>query len=166
MWVFYLSLAAMFVGILGILLPIVPGVGFIWIVMLVYAIAEKFATIDPITFFFLTVLGAIGFTADLWMTQVGAKARGASIWSMLAGLLLGVVGAAIGSLFFGVGIVPGAILGALAGIVLVEFHQHQDWDKAIKAGTGWLIGCLLSEGIQLIIAVLMILIFVWQALRG
>jgi hypothetical protein len=166
MWVFYLSLAAMFIGVLGILLPIVPGVGFIWIVILAYAIAEKFAAIDPITFFFLTVLGAIGFTADLWMTQLGAKTRGASIWSLLAGLGLGVVGAAIGSLFFGVGLVPGAILGALAGIVLAEYHQHEDWDRAIKAGGGWLMGCLLSGGVQMIIAILMILIFVWQVLRG
>ena len=166
MWVFYLSLAAMFIGLLGAILPVVPGVGFIWIVILAYAVAERFATIDPITFFFLTVLGAIGVTTDLWMTQLGAKVQGASAWSLLAGLLLGVVGAAVGSLFFGVGLVPGAILGALLGIVLAEFHQHEDWDQAIKAGGGWLLGCLLSDLIQLIIGVLMVLIFVWQVLRG
>ena len=166
MWAFWLTLAAMVVGLLGVILPIVPGVGFIWIVVLVYAITERFATIDPITFAVLTILGAIGVSADLWMSQVGAKASGASLWSLLAGLVLGMVGAIVGAIFLGVGAVPGVIVGAIAGIILAEWYQRKDWREAFKAGGGWLIGCTLSGGVQFLIAILMILIFVWQALRG
>jgi len=166
LWAFWVALVAMFVGIIGVILPVVPGVGFIWIVALVYAIAEKFAAIDPITFTVLTILGAVGFTADLWMTQVGAKAGGASPLSLLVGLLLGVVGALVGAIFLGVGAIPGAIVGAIAGVIVAEYHRREDWNEAFKAGGGWAVGCLLSGGVQLLIAILMILIFVWQALRG
>lgn len=166
MWVFWVALAAMIVGLVGVILPVVPGVGFIWLVALLYAAAERFATIDPITFAVLTVLGAIGFTADLWMSQMGAKIGGASVWSLLAGLVLGAIGAIVGLVFLGVGALPGAIVGALAGVILAEWYRRKDWREAFKAGGGWLIGCTLSGGVQFIIGVLMILIFVWQALKG
>ena len=156
----------MLVGMIGVILPVVPGVGFIWIVVLIYAIAERFATIDPITFSILTILGAVGFTADLWMSQAGAKAGGASVWSLLVGLLLGAVGAIVGLVFLGVGAIPGAIVGAVAGVVLAEYYRRRDWREAFKAGGGWLVGCTLSGGVQFLIAILMILIFAWQVLRG
>ena len=165
-WVFWVALVAMFVGLIGVILPIVPGVGFIWIVALVYAIAEQFATIDPITFVVLTILGAVGVSADLWMSHAGAKIGGASVWSLLAGLLLGTVGAIVGLIFLGAGAVPGAILGALLGIVLAEWYRGKDWREAFKVGGGWLVGCTLSGGVQFLIAILMIVVFVWQALRG
>jgi uncharacterized protein YqgC (DUF456 family) len=165
-WPFIVALIAMFVGVIGVLLPIVPGVGFIWFVVLVYAIAERFSAIDPLTFIFLTILGATGVTADLWMSQVGAKAGGASIWSLLVGLLTGVIGAIVGSVFLGVGAIPGAIIGAVAGVILAEYYKRKDWREALKAGGGWLVGCTLSGGIQLLIAILMIVTFIWQVLRG
>ncbi len=164
-WVFWVAVVALIIGLIGVILPVIPGVGFIWIVILIYAILERFATIDLLTFGVLTILGAIGVTADVWMTQVGAKAGGASPWSLLVGLLLGVVGAVIGTLFV-VGTIPGAIIGAIAGVVIAEYHRREDWNEALKSGGGWAAGCLLSGAVQLVIAIVMILIFVWQALRG
>jgi uncharacterized protein YqgC (DUF456 family) len=166
MWAFWIAAVAMAIGLIGVILPVVPGVGLIWIVILIYALAERFATIDWITFAVLTVLGAIGVSADLWMSQVGAKAGGASPWSLLVGLLLGVIGAIVGSLFFGIGAIPGAIIGAVVGVVIAEWHRREDWNEAFRVGGGWLAGCALSGVVQLIIAILMVLIFVWQALRG
>ena len=166
MWVFWIALMAMIVGLIGVILPLVPGVGFLWFVVLIYAIAERFATIDPLTFVVLTVLGAIGVSADLWMSQVGAKAGGASIWSLLAGLLLGAIGALVGAVFLGVGAIPGAVVGAVLGVLLAEYYQRKDWREALKASGGWLIGCTLSGGVQLLIGVLMITVFAWQVLRG
>lgn len=166
MWAFWLALAVMIVGLLGIILPVIPGLLLIWLVALIYAIAEGFTTIDPITLVVLTILGAIGYTAHLWMSQLGAKAGGASFRSVLAGTALGIIGALIGLLGLGVGAVPGGVIGALLGVFLAEWYQRRDWREALKAGGGWLAGCILSEGVQLAIAALMILIFVWQALKG
>jgi hypothetical protein len=156
----------MIVGLSGVLVPIVPDIAFIWFVILVYAIAERFTTIDPFTFVVLTFLAVVGFSAEFWMSQAGAKISGASIWSILAGIMLGVVGAILGLIFFGIGAVPGAFLGALVGLVLAEWYQRRDWRETLRVVGGWLGGYLLSVGVQLYIGILMILIFVWQAIRA
>jgi uncharacterized protein YqgC (DUF456 family) len=166
LWAYWVALAAMSVGLLGVLLPLVPGVGFIWLVSLIYALAEGFATIDPLTFTVLTILGALGFTADLWMSQVGAKVGGASIWSLLAGLLLGAIGALVGLVYLGVGAGPLAVVGAVLGIVLSEWYRRKNLRAAIRAGGGWLIGCTVAGLLQLLIGALMMLVFAWQARAG
>lgn len=166
MWAFWVALAGMAIGLVGILLPIIPGVGLIWLVALVYALCERFATIDPITFAALTLLAAVGVTTDLWVSQAGAKLGGASFRSMLIGLAGGVLGALIGAIFFGFGAVPGAIIGTLLGVVLSEWHQRQNWREAVESGGYWLLGCALSGVVQFLIALLMIGLFVWQALTG
>jgi uncharacterized protein YqgC (DUF456 family) len=165
MWAFWLALAAMFIGVLGVLLPAVPGVGLIWIVALVYAIAERFATIDPLTFAVLTVLGAAGVTSDIWVSHAGGKLGGASWQALLAALGLGALGAVVGLFIGGIGAIPLGIIGALLGIVLVEYRQRKDWKGAAQASAGWLAGCLLSGAIQLFISLAMVVLFVWQALR-
>lgn len=164
MWAFWVALVAMIVGLFGVFVPILPDIVFIWLVILVYAIADGFAAIDPLFFVGLTVLGALGFGAEFWMSQVGAKAGGASNWSLVAGIVLGALGAGVGFIFLGIGAVPGAILGALAGLVLVEWYLQRDWSKALKVVAGWLVGYFLSIGVQLAIGITMILIFVWQVL--
>jgi uncharacterized protein YqgC (DUF456 family) len=177
MWAFWVALAAMLVGLLGVFLPLVPGVGFIWLAALVYAIAERFATIDPITFAVLTVLGVIGVTSDIWMSKLGAKLSGASFRALLTGLGLGILGAIVGTVLgligfltglpiLEIGAIPLAIVGALLGVFLVERHIRGDWRDALKACGGWLIGCAISGVVQGDISVLMILLFVWQAMKG
>ena len=166
MWVLWVALGVMLIGLLGVILPGVPGVGLIWIVALVYAVAEHFATIDPLTFAVMTVLAAVGVTADLWAGHVGGKVAGASWQALLAGMVLGIVGFLVGLLVGGVGAVPGGAIGALAGIVLVEYWQHRDWKEAAQVSAGWAAGCLISGLVQLLTSLVLIVLFVWQVMRG
>jgi hypothetical protein len=166
MWAFWVALSVMIIGVLGVLLPAVPGVGLIWIVTLIYAIAEGFATIDPITFAVLTLMGAAGVTADIWVSQTSSKLSGASWQALLASLGLGLLGFLVGLIFGGVGAVPGGVIGALLGILLVEYHHRQNWKETLQVGAGWVAGCILSGFIQLFISLAMILLFSWQVLRG
>ena len=165
-WAFWMALVVMFIGIIGIILPIIPGVGLIWLAILAYAIGEQFITVGPFAFIFLTILGVIGVTTDIWVSQIGARIGGASNWSLLLGLATGLLGAAAGYFVFQVGAVPGAIVGALAGIYAAEWRRHQDTQKALQASGGWLLGCLLSGSIQLVIGLLMIAIFIFEVLKG
>jgi uncharacterized protein YqgC (DUF456 family) len=165
-WAFWIALLAMIIGLCGIVVPILPDIALIWFVILVWAIAERFTAIDPVTFMALTFLGALGSSADFWMSQAGAKIGGASIRSLFVGLALGAVGAAVGLVFLGIGAVPGAVLGALVGLVLTEWYRRKDWRGTLKVVGGWLIGYILSVGVQLSIGILMIFIFVWQVLTG
>jgi len=153
------TLAAMFISLLGVLLPLVPGVALIWLTALVYAVAEGFKNIDPITMIVLSVIALPGITADIWVSSLGAKAGGASLWSIVASLVGGVVGFLISTL-------PGAIIGALVGLVAVELFRAKDWRQALKASGGWIAGWLLSAVVQIITGVIMIAIFWWQAMGG
>jgi len=153
------TLAAMIISLLGVLLPLVPGVALIWLVALIYAIAEGFKNIDPITMIVLSVIALPGITADIWVSSLGAKAGGASLWSIVASLVGGVVGFLISTL-------PGAIIGALVGLVAVELFRAKDWRQALKASGGWIAGWLLSAVVQIITGVIMIAIFWWQAMGG
>ncbi len=153
------TLAAMFISLLSVLLPLVPGVALIWLVALVYAIAEGFKNIDPITMIVLSVIALPGITADIWVSSLGAKAGGASLWSIVASLVGGVVGFLVSTL-------PGAIIGALVGLMAVELFRAKDWRQALKASGGWIAGWLLSAVVQIITGVIMIAIFWWQAMGG
>ena len=166
MWAFWIALTVMTLGLLGIFVPILPDIVFIWFVILIYAIAEGFKAIDPLTFVGLTILGALGFGAEFLMSQAGAKAGGASNWSLVVAILLAAVGAALGLFFLGIGAVAGALLGALVGLIAAEWYQRRDWGQTMRVVGGWLIGYLLSVGVQLLIGVTMIAVFVWQVLAG
>ncbi len=165
-WTFWVALVMMVVGLLGVVLPLIPGTGFMWVVVLIYAISERFAAIDVFSFIVLTVLGLGGATADLWMSQLGAKVGGASLWSTVYSLVGSLAGGLIGLIFAGVGAVPGMIIGSVAGILINEYRERQDWKLAWQATVGLVLGFTLSTVVQFVIGLLMLVIFVWQVLRG
>ena len=153
------ALVLMFIGLLGVILPLVPGIVLVYLAALLYAVIEGFAKIGPITLAVLTVLAVVGVTADLWVSSLGAKVGGASVWALLGGLVLGLVGL----IFFSL---PGAIVGSVLGVIMVEMGRVGDWRKVLKSGGGWLIGWLLSTVVQLSIALIMIAIFLWRVRQG
>jgi uncharacterized protein len=162
-WPFWLALIVMLIGLAGTILPALPGVGLIWVAALVYAIIERFATIDPLTFAVLTLLAAVGIGSDLLLSHAGSKLAGASWQALAVGFVLGAVAFVLALIFGGIGALPAAIIGTVTGIVLIEFRRQRSWREALKAGGGWLLGCLASRAVQFVIALLMIAIFVWQA---
>jgi len=164
-WAFWATLVVMLIGLVGVVLPILPDVVLIWLAAMVYAIADHFTTVGPITAVVLTLLAAVGVTTELWVSQVGGKLGGASWQALLAGAGLGAVGFVVGLLVGGIGSLPAAILGTLTGVLLVEYLRLRDWKRTIQAGAGWLAGCLISGVVKLLICLAMILLFVWQVLR-
>ena len=162
-WPFWIALAAMLIGLAGTVIPVLPGVGLIWIAALIYAIADGFTALTPLGFGAMTVLAALGMMSDFLLTQAGSRVAGASWQALAVGMVLGTLGFAIGLFAGGIGAVPMGIIGTLLGIFIVEYRHRKDWLQALKAGGGWLAGCVASWGVQLILALGMIAIFVWQA---
>ena len=160
---FWIALVAMLVGLAGTVLPALPGIALVWIAALIYGIATHFSTLPPLAFAVITVLAAVGLTADFFMTQAATRFTGASWQATAAGVIGGVIGMLVGFFAAGIGIGVGGIIGALIGVVGVEYVHRKDLRAALKAGTGWLAGCLASRGVQFLIALLMIAIFAWQA---
>jgi hypothetical protein len=160
---FFVVVAVMIAGLFGAVIPVIPGIAMIWVAGLVYAIVEKFEAFDPVAFAVFTMLGVLGMVSEFLLTQAGAKAGGASRKAMIGGIIGGAVGFILGFFIGGVGAVPGGLIGALVGVTLTEYVQHRDLKKAGKAAGGWAAGCLASKLVEILIALSMIAIFVWQA---
>jgi len=96
----------MLVGLIGIVLPMIPGTPLIFVAGLVYALLARFQTSGWPTLLVLGLLAAVATTADIWASSIGAKMGGASMWSVVVGVILGFVGLLVFSL-------PGAIVGAV-----------------------------------------------------
>ena len=153
------TLLAMLVGLIGIVLPVIPGTIVILVAAVIYALIDGFQAVGWPTLVVLGLLTVVAVTADLWATSVGAKVGGASIWSILAGLVGGLVGFLVLNLL-------GAILGAVLGVLLTEAIRVGDLGKAFKAGGGWALGWVLATVVQLAIGLVMVAIFVWQVMQG
>jgi len=147
------------VGLIGTVLPVIPGTILIFAGALLYAFVDGFRVVGWPTLVVLGVLTAVATTADLWASSIGAKMGGASGWSIVIGLLAGLVGFVIFSL-------PGAIIGAILGVLLTEIVRVGDWRQALKAGSGWVVGWILSTVVQLGIGLIMVAILVWQVVQG
>lgn len=149
----------MLVGLLGTVLPVLPGTVLILLGALFYAVLDGFQSIGWPTLLILGLLTIVATTADIWVGGLGARAGGASGWSILAGLLSSL----IGLIFFSL---PGAVIGAVLGVLISEIVRVQDWRQALKAGGGWAAGWLLSVLVQLVLGLAMVVIFVWQIWQG
>jgi uncharacterized protein YqgC (DUF456 family) len=153
------TLLAMLVGLIGIVLPVIPGTIVILVAAVIYALIDGFQAVGWPTLVVLGLLTVVAVTADLWAASVGAKVGGASVWSILAGLVGGLVGFVVLNLL-------GAILGAVLGVLLTEAVRVGDLRQALKAGGGWALGWVLATVLQLAIGLVMVAIFVWQVMQG
>lgn len=158
--VFALAVLFILVGIAGTVLPLIPGTLLIWLAVVVYAVVERtngFAALDWLTLSVITLVSVTTGTADLWLPYLGAKAGGSSGRS----LLLGTVGAIIGTLFAPL---IGTVIGYALGILISEYEKCRDWKLALKASlagvAGWGIGTAIRAGGGLLILIL----FIWQVL--
>ena len=144
-------------GLAGAFVPVLPGAPLAFAGAAWYAWKTNWTEIAPTTIGALLVLTLIGSTADIWLSSLAAKKSGASGWATVASIVGGLVG------LFTLGL-PGAILGSIGAIVLVEYSRHKDWNLVLKASGGYLAGYLASMVLQVLIVLIMIGIF-WAALK-
>lgn len=154
---FGLAIGFIMLGLIGTIVPAIPGPFLIWIPMFIYAWAGGFETITPLTMVFLTLIFAVVASADIWMGMLGARVVGTSRRAMLVGL----VGAIAGFIIFNF---IGAIIGYALGILVGQYLLLRDWRLAFKASVGGLAGIGVSSLVQLGGGVLMLIIFVWQVM--
>src|SRR5688572_27920449 len=139
------------VGLVGIVLPALPGHILILAGLILAAWADGFTRVGPAMLVLIGVIGASSYAVDFAAAALGAKHMGASKRAM--------VGAALGTvlgLFFGfVGVVIGPLLGAVIG----ELTQHRDWKRVGKAGMAAWIGFAIGTAVKVAIAFVMLGLF-------
>jgi uncharacterized protein YqgC (DUF456 family) len=153
--IFAITQFFMLVGLLGLALPIYPGLVIMWLAALGYGVVSGFKALGIVIFVILTVLMLVGSVVDNLMLGAGARKGGAAWLSIGVALLAGV----IGTLIF-----PpiGGIVAAPLAVLVLEYSRLGDWRKALQALRGLAVGWGLAYVIRLAIGVvMMVLWWVW-----
>ena len=139
------------IGIVGILLPALPGTMLIFAGLLVAAWADDFMRVGPLMLVVIATVGVATYGVDFVATALGAKHLGASKRAM-AGAALGTV------LGFFLGL-PGIVIGPFLGAIAGELTVHRDWKRVGRAGVAAWIEFAVGTAVKVALAFLMIGLF-------
>ena len=117
------------IGIIGAVIPLLPDASLIWGVTLGYGLIVGWGESGPWLFAAISLMGLFGVAADVWVSSAGAKMGGASMWSVVVGFLLGIIGLFV----FG----PLGLFGGMAvGTYLLELIRRRKPLDALRAVLG------------------------------
>jgi uncharacterized protein len=149
---------AIAVGLIGILVPLVPGSILVLGAIAVWAFFER-TTVAWVTLgIAVVILGAALLVKYLWPMK---RMRTADVgtWSLLAGGVLGIIG------FFVVPVV-GLVLGFVLGVYLAELALRHDHRLAWASTVHAIKGVALSVGVELAGALLATMVWVVAVLAS
>lgn len=151
--VFYYVLAALLVvaGLVGTILPVLPGALLVFGGLYLAAWADGFARVGAVGLAIIAALGLLALAVDFAASVLGAKRVGASPQALAGAALGGLVG-----LFLGI---PGLILGPFLGAVAGELLARRGLLQAGKVGLGTWLGLLFAAIAKLALAFLMVATF-------
>lgn len=150
-----LTAIVMAVGLTGTVLPVIPGLGLIWLAGVGYGLVTGLGRQGVVAIGLMTVLAVLGGLAGVMVPARRGRAQGLSARGMAAALALGTVG------FFAIPVVGGP-LGALAGVLIVKYQETGDWISARRATWSVLLGFGIGAGLQLAAGLAMVLVWaVW-----
>lgn len=145
------------IGLLGVLVPLLPGTTLIYAAMILH----KLLLPESVSWALIGWLGAIWLVSvivDFAGVLVGTKLFGGTKWGMA-----GASGGALIGLFFSF---PALILGTIFGAILAErYVAKRSGRQSLMAGAGAAVGFALSTAGRLACAFAMIAIFVWAVLQ-
>ncbi|MCA3224165.1 MAG: DUF456 domain-containing protein [Burkholderiales bacterium] len=150
LWI--LAVLMMIVGVVGTVLPALPGVMLVYGGIVLAAYAEGFTRISGLTVAVLGALALVAFVIDYVASAAAAKKAGAS--------KLGLAGAALGTVL---GIFTGFIgllFMPLVGAAFGEYLAQRDALKAGRIGLATWVGLLVGTVLKLAIVFTMIGVFV------
>jgi len=137
-----LGLLFAFIGLIGCVLPIIPGPPLSFFALIILSYAKNW---EPFSATFLIIMAGLTVLAtvvDYVVPAIGARRYGAStlgVWGSIIGMLIGFF------VFPPWGMLIGAIIGALAG----ELAGGKKGKKALRAGWGVFVGNIMGIGLKL-----------------
>lgn len=146
-------LFVLLIGLVGTIVPILPGILLMWAGVVVYGFLVGFDTLGIVITIAVTLISALAFALGLIVPKRAADEAGAARSSQWAAA----IGAVIG--FFVIPIV-GVVVGALVGIALSEYNSKGSWELArgstIAVAKGFGLSAILQFGCGVAI------LFVWM----
>ena len=154
--VWLLALGLMAVGLVGTVVPALPGIVLVFAGALLYAVATGFAVVGVGHLVVFGALTAVAMALDVLANLVGARAFGASRW--------GVIGAAVGLVVGLLGGPVGLLLGPLVGAVALEALSGRPLRRPLRSGVGALLGYVLGTAAELALALVIVISFLRMTL--
>ena len=154
---YILSGVLIVVGLLGVVLPALPGLPLVFAGMLLAAWTDHFEHISGWTVGALGAMTLLSFAIDFFSTTVGAKRVGASRKAMFGAF----VGTTVGLFFAPIGLFVGPFVGALLG----ELWHLRKLDRAgigqaTKVGLATWLGMAVGIALKIALAIAMLAFFV------
>ncbi len=144
---------AYILAIVGIFLPVIPGIPIAAVGTILAAWLSDFTIIGTVDLAIVIALTVLSIILDYFAAMIGAKKFGAQ----KAGIIGSIVGSIIGLVFF-----PpfGFLLGALLGAVIAELLNGREISEALNAGFGVLVGTLsgMLAKVFIVIAIAIVII--------
>ena len=144
------------IGILGTLLPVLPGSVLVFVGLALAAWIEDFHYVGPWTLGAMAALTLLASAVDPLASALGARrldAHPRAVFGSAAGALVGV--------FFGL---PGILIGPFAGAVLGELSARRSLERAGQVGLATWLGMLVGGAVKLCITLSMVGLFALQRL--
>lgn len=148
----------MLAGLVGAMVPLIPGTPLVFAGALVYAIATDFAPVGAGRLVILAVLAVAGWALEHVAGALGARRAGGGRAAVVGAIL----GALVGLAFAPLGLLLGPIAGAIAG----ELLSGRDPARSVRAGVGTAVGVVLGVAAHFAFALTMVALFVWWVWRG
>lgn len=143
------------VGLIGTIVPVLPGAGLIFAGALLFAFFDNFEKVEISTIVILAVIAVLSQLFDYLSGAYGAKKMGstkAGVWGSIVGGLMGMF---LGNI---VGLVFGIFLGA---VVAEMFFANKSAAHSLKIGLGSILGFLGGTVAKLILGLVMLIVFFW-----
>jgi len=139
----------MVVGLLGVVLPILPGIPLAWLGLFIYAIGTGFERISIATVVVFSILTILALLLDFLAPMLGAKKYRASKLGVFGAFL----GFTVGIFVLGFwGIILGPFIGALLGELIAGRRPRQALSSAFGTFLGFVAGTLFKIIVILVMA--------------
>jgi uncharacterized protein YqgC (DUF456 family) len=155
---FWIALVIMLVGLLGLVIPIFPGIIVIWLAALAYGLVTGFYPLAWILFAVITVLFLVGVTIDNILMNAKARQAGAAWSSLILGIIAGILGTILLPPF-------GGIIATPLVVLLLEYLRRRNLQQAWIALRGLLIGWGASFMVRFFIGLVMISLWLVWAIK-
>ena len=144
-----LSLVVMCVGLIGTVVPGLPGMPLVLAGAARFALGSGFAVIGWLQLAAFVILGVIGVGLNLLGNLIGARQFGASRFGLLGALLGLVPGMLLAGPF-------GIVIGPLVGAIVAELIAGRELHAALRSGAGVVVGYLFGSLAEVVIALIIV----------
>lgn len=156
---FVVTAGVIVIGIIGTVVPLLPGLALVWVACLAWGLFTSFGTAGIVAMTTITVLLAVGVYLSFRIPQKSAAAQGLSIRGTILGLALAI----------GVGIVIPVIgipVGFVLGVWIVRIAETGNARAAFDSALATTAALLRASAAQFGIGIAMGTVWLLWALSG